>query len=175
MHEEWIAKHGDGRFGIIDKNEQPWISMPCTKRLAVIDSLLQEKKGTYSETNQSERTFVMDVYTRMRETWEHAVEEILFAGVVGRFRPNVATMRLRAAHVDTADYEAVYAGMTRCSKFSGHDLSAGVPADLPKLEEIRSDYDKLNSFVAATNKRRRDLEKQGQAYEASPMLASLLD
>ncbi len=27
LRQEWIAKHGDGRFGIIDDGQQPWISM----------------------------------------------------------------------------------------------------------------------------------------------------
>ncbi|ABE64544.1 conserved hypothetical protein [Nitrobacter hamburgensis X14] len=174
LRQEWIAKHGDGRFGIIDNNQQPWISMGVTKRLAIIGELLQKKKITYSEVNEAERSFVTDAYTKMRETWEHAVEEILFAGVVCRFRPNVATLKLRAAHVDKADYEAVYAGMTRCSKFSGHDQSAGVPADLPKFTEIEADLGKLNSFVTAANVRRKALEKEGQLYEQGPMAADIL-
>lgn len=175
VREEWIAKHGDGRFGIIDAGQEPWISMSATKRLAIIDGLLQKKKATYSETNEAERSFVTDVYAKMRETWEHAVEEILFAGVVGRFRPNIATLKLRAARVEKEDYEAVYAGMTRCSKYSGHDQSAGVPADLPKFAEIKADLDKLSSFVAAANTRRRALEKEGQLYEAGPVAAEVLD
>jgi hypothetical protein len=64
------------------------------------------------------------------DLWEYTIEEILFAGVVGRFRPNVATMRLRVAHVDKSDYEAVYADMMRCSKYSGHDQATDGPADL---------------------------------------------
>jgi hypothetical protein len=111
----------------------------------------------------------------MRETWEHAIEEILFAGVVGRFRPNVATMKLRAAHVDKSDYEAVYAGMTRCSKYSGHDHAAGVPADLPKFADVRADFEKLSSFVFAANARRKTLEREGQLYEEGPMVAAVLD
>jgi len=175
LRPEWIAKHGDGRFGIIDEGQQPWISMGVSKRIAIIDSLLQSKKATYSETDEAQRSFVTDVYTKMRETWEHAIEEILFAGVVGRFRPNVATMRLRAAHVEKSDYEAVYAGMTRCSKHSGHDQSAGVPADLPKFADIKADLDKLSSYVTAANARRKTLEKEGQAYEEAPMAAETLD
>ncbi|WP_420965484.1 AAA family ATPase [Bradyrhizobium sp. B120] len=175
LREEWIAKHADGRFGVIDAGQEPWISMGVTKRLAIIDGLLQRKKPTYSETDEAERSFVTDVYTKMRETWEHAVEEVLFAGVVGRFRPNVATLKLRAARVEKADYEAVYAGMTRCSKFSGHDQSAGVPADLPKFTELKADLDKLNSFVAVANTRRKTLEKEGQLYEAGPVAAQVLD
>jgi ABC-type lipoprotein export system ATPase subunit len=175
VRQEWIAKHGDGRFGIIDDNQQPWISMGVTKRLSIINDLLQGKKATYSEADETERSFVTNIYTRMRETWEHTVEEILFAGVVGRFKPGIATMRLRAAHVDKSDYEAVYAGMTRCSKYSGHDQSAGVPAELPKFDDIRADYEKLNSFVTAANARRSKLEKEGQAYEKGPMVAETLD
>jgi energy-coupling factor transporter ATP-binding protein EcfA2 len=173
--EEWIAKHGDGRFGIIDNNQRPWISMGVTKRLLVIDDLLQKKKATYSEADETNRSFVTDVYTKMRETWEHTIEEILFAGVVSRFRPNVATMRLRAAHVEKSDYEAVYAGMTRCSKYSGHDLAAGVPTDLPKFADIKAELDKLSSYVTAANTRRKTLEKEGLVYEEGPMLADILE
>lgn len=174
VRQEWIAKHGDG-FGIIDDNQQPWISMSVTKRLSIINDLLQKKRAAYLEGDEAERSFVTNIYTKLRETWEHTVEEILFAGVVGRFKPGVATMRLRAAHVDKSDYEAVYAGMTRCSKYSGHDQSAGVPAELPKFEDIRADFEKLNSFVTAANARRSKLEKEGQAYERGPLEAETLE
>lgn len=83
VREEWIAKHGDGRFGIIDDKQQPCICMGVTKRISIIDDLLQKAKETYSETNEAKRSFVTDAYTKMRETWEHTIEEILFAGVVG--------------------------------------------------------------------------------------------
>lgn len=149
--------------------------MGVTKRILIIHDLLQKAKETYSETDEAKRSFVTDAYTKMRETWEHTGEEILFAGVVGRFRPNIATLRLRAAHVDKADYEAVLAGMTRCSKFSGHDQSAGVPAGLPKFADIKADLDKLSSFVADANARRKALEKEGQVYEAGPIAADVLN
>jgi hypothetical protein len=85
--------------------------------IADIAGLLQKKKKTYSEANETIRPFVTEVYTKMRETWEQSIEEVLFAGVIGRFRPKLATMRLRSARIEQADYEAVYAGMSRCSKF----------------------------------------------------------
>ena len=174
LRQEWIAKHGDGRFGIIDDGQQPWVSISVTKRLPIIDGLLKAKKPTYSEADEAERSFVTSIYTKMRETWEHTIEEVLFAGVVGRFRPNVATMQLRAAHVDKSDYETVYAGMTRCSKYSGHDQAAGVPADLPKFTEIEADFNKLNSYVVAANTRRKKLEDEGRNSEKSPMPADTL-
>ena len=174
LREEWIAKQGDGRFGIIDNNQQPWISISVTKRLPIIDTLLQGKKATYSDSDEKERSFVTDVYTKMRETWEHSIEEISVRRCCRPLRPNVATMQLRAAHVDKADYEAVHAGMTRCSKYSGHDQAAGVPADLPKYAEIRTDFEKLSSFVSAANARRKKLEDEGRLYEKRPMPADVL-
>ncbi len=174
LREEWISKHGDGRFGIIDDGQQPWISMSVTKRLPIIDGLLKARKPFYSEADEGERIFVTGVYSKMRETWEHTIEEVLFAGVVGRFRPNVATMQLRAAHVDKTDYEAVYAGMTRCSKYSGHDQAAGVPVDLPKFAEIEADYQKLNSYVTTANARRKKLDDEGRNAEKRPMAADIL-
>ena len=175
VREEWIAKHGDGRFGIIDDSQRPWISMGVTKRLAMITDFLQKKKVSYSETDETQRSFVVDLYTKMRETWEHSIEEILFAGVVGRFRPNVSTMKLRAARIEKSDYEAVYAGMTRSSKFSGHDQSIGVPVDLPKWEAIKADLDNLIAFVAVADGRRKALEKEGKAFEDGPMVADVLE
>lgn len=175
LREDWIAKHGDGRFGIVNDSQRPWISMGVTKRLAVITGLLQKKKkATYSEADETQRSFVTDPYTNMCETWEHSIEEILFAGVMGRFRPNIATMKLPSACVEKADYEAVLAWMTRCSKFSGHDQSLGVPAELPKFDAIKADLDKLSQFVAAADGRRKTLEKEGKAFEEGPMTADIL-
>jgi len=110
----------------------------------------------------------------MRETWEQLIEEVLFAGVIGRFRPNVATMRLRSARIEQADYEAVYAGMSRCSKFSGHDQSAGVPPDLPLFADMEEDLNKLRAFFNAADKRRKELEEEGKAYEDGPLVAEVL-
>ncbi|MDI4237122.1 hypothetical protein OZ411_30375 [Bradyrhizobium sp. Arg237L] len=84
-------------------------------------------------------------------------------------------MKLRAARIEKADYEAVYAGMTRCSKFSGHDQSMGVPADLPKFDVIKADLDALRLYVTAANKRKKQLEEEGKAFEVGPVEAAVLE
>ena len=85
VREEWIAKHSDGRFGIIDDSQRPWASMKVKTWIAAIADLLQQKKKTYSEADETNRPFVIEIYTKMRETWEQSIEEVLFAGVIGRF------------------------------------------------------------------------------------------
>jgi hypothetical protein len=174
VREEWIAKHSDGRFGIIDDSQRPWASMKVKTRIAVIAELLQKTKKTYSEADESVRPFVTEAYAKMRETWEQSIEEVLFAGVIGRFKPNVATMRLRSARIEQADYEAVYAGMSRCSKFSGHDQSPGVPPDLPLFSDLEKDLNELRTFFNAADKRRKNLEEEGKTYEDGPLIAEVL-
>jgi hypothetical protein len=110
----------------------------------------------------------------MRETWERSIEEILFAGVVTRFQQEVATLRLRSARVEQADYEAVHQGMTRCSKFSGHDRTMEAPPDLPKFERIEADLETLRTFATERNTRKSALEKENAAAEKRPLKPKLL-
>lgn len=173
LRQEWIAKHADGRFGIIDEGQKPWVSLTCKQRLNVIGQLMIENKKTYTETDEKNRPVVVQVYTRLRETWEHSIEEILFAGVIGRFRPDVQTLKLRAAKVEESDYQAIFAGMTRCSKFSGHDQSLETPPNLPKYSDIQADYDALTQFITGIMTRHQALENAGKASE-KPLNAELM-
>jgi len=69
-------------------------------------------------------TFVRVGYGRLRETWERGVEEAILNETVVRFRPGVATQRLRAVVLDDEDYVKIHEAMARCSHFSSR-LSAG--------------------------------------------------
>jgi hypothetical protein len=64
--------------------------------------------------------------------------------------------------------------MSRCSKFSGHDQSAGVPPDLPLFAAMEEDLNKLRAFFNAADKRRKELEEEGKAYEDGPQVAEVL-
>ena len=173
LREEWIAKHADGRFGVIDAGQEPWVSLKCRKRLSVINQLIIANKKTYTETDEANRLFVTQVYTRLRETWEHSIEEILFSGVINRFQPDVRTQQLRSARVDEKDQQAIFAGMTRCSKYSGHDQPAGSSPDLPKFADIQADYDALAAFVIETSTRQAELEATGKQLE-KPLKAEVM-
>ena len=110
----------------------------------------------------------------LRETWERIVEEVLFADVIGRFRPDVQTRKLRAACLDERDREAIFNGMSRCSVHSGHDAPIGTPPDLPRLDEILEDFNALELYFTMADARRGELEKQGKKREAGPSVAEVL-
>lgn len=173
LREEWIAKHADGRFGIIDAGQKPWVSLTCKKRLAVINQLIIANEKTYTDKDEANRFFVTQVYTKLRETWEHSIEEILFSGVIGRFRPEIHTRQLRSARVEDQDYDAIFAGMTRCSKYSGHDQPTESPPDLPKFADIRTDFEALVTFVNNSSKRQSALQETSKQVD-QPLVAELM-
>lgn len=84
-------------------------------------------------------------YSMLRDCWERLIEEVLFGETVRRFRNSVNTLNLKKAHIDDKDFEAVTAGMTRCTKFV-HDAPTDAPTDLPTPEEFMAD---IGAFATA--------------------------
>jgi hypothetical protein len=83
-------------------------------------------------------------YDRLRESWEKLIEEKLFAHVIGRFQPQVQTLRLKDAVIDDDIVAQVHFGMTSVSSYTGHDRAAAKGGALADLAECEKD---LKAFV----------------------------
>ena len=165
-HCEWMSSAGNDRFGLIDDSRKPWQMKRVPERLSEIrQGFAALTRNAYDHTDQRFRSPIVDLYTKMRTTWERIVEEVLFNNVVQRFRPEVMTQRLETAHIDpSADYPAIFEGMKRCSHYSGHDQASDLPPDLPEPREVDSDIAELQAFADMALERRRELGK-GSSYE----------
>ena len=87
------------------------------------------------------------IYERLRETWEHAVEEILLNSVVVRFGDSVQTNRLkRLTDIVDNDIETVTVEMSRCSDFV-HDQAGALHTSVPEPQIVESDISKLADWV----------------------------
>ena len=82
---------------------------------------------------------------------------MLLNRVIERLRIGIETQRARALLDITADdYEALDRGITKCSRWiAGHDQAAAENAPLPGPQELKSDIDALDEWVAAIRQRRR--------------------
>ena len=160
-HCEWMSSAGADRFGLIDDAHQPWQMKGVGERLEEIARDYRSlTAGGYDRADQNFRSAIIELYTKMRETWERVVEEVLFNNVVQRFRREVMTQRLEEVALDpAADYPSIYDGMSRCSRYSGHDPARDLPPDLPEPREISRDIDALNAFSQMAIARRRRLRK----------------
>ena len=160
-HREWMYRAGDDRVGLIDAAQQPWQLKRVPQRLHEVrqdfDSLVSDG---YDPADQSYRPAIIDLYTKMRSTWERIVEDVLFNDVVQRFREEVMTLRLRAAYFDPAtDYPLVFEGMKRCSRYSGHEPALDLPPELPAAGHVERDIEELRAFFAIALDRRKRLDK----------------
>jgi hypothetical protein len=107
-------------------------------------------------------------YTKLRESWERAVEECLFNKVVGRFQPGVATLALRGVTVTDDDHKTVFFAMKRASEYSGHDRPAGRQPTMRTIDEMRGDVEELRKFVKDVTARREGVDKTRGALEKPP-------
>jgi hypothetical protein len=107
-----------------------------------------------------------DWFGKLRETWERAIEEMLFNDAVQRFRSTVETLRLKEVQVEAADYVSIEKAMARCSQFlRGHDKSSALDTTMPTTHELTRDLKELEDFVGKIAKRRaqvRDKRRVGR-------------
>ena len=160
LHSEWMRGGSDGRFGLIDKSGQPWQMKNVRDRLGEIGKEYDTLSGSeYNHTDQKFRPAIIGLYTKMRETWERIIEEILFNNAVQRFRPEIMTQRLEEACINPRDdYPLIYEGMKRCSYYC-HDRAQDLPTALPESDRISRDIEDLKGFAKMAMDRRGKFRK----------------
>ena len=127
-------------------------------KIGVLRDLWQNAEKLHRTASRAEyEELASHIYGRLREAWERGLEEVLLNRVIERLRIGIETQRARALLDITADdYEALDRGITKCSRWmAGHDQAAAENAPLPGPQELKSDIDALDEWVAAIWQRRR--------------------
>jgi hypothetical protein len=149
---------GPAGFGV-QADRLPFDTLSTTKRVEALRVLHENIARTHKAGDDAETTrLTREAYSHLRMAWERGVEEVLFQGVVTRFAEGVSTQKLKYVIVEDHDYEAINAGMTRSSKFSGHDPAAA--AHLPTLhpDELKVDIEALETWRARVETRKAAVE-----------------
>lgn len=151
-----IRRTPDG-FGICSDN-LPFDGATCSKRVSMLRALQVDVTRAAKNGDQDNAAkMTRDAYALLRQTWERGIEEVLLAGTIMRFSEGVSTQMLRDVEVQDDDYRAVTTGMTKCSKFSGHDCAAQANVPTPLPEELLSDIDAFEMWRRGVEKRKDDL------------------
>lgn len=136
----------------------PWAGMTFKKRKAVLNTLLETATNVHKTSGEvAYEPLAHQIYGKLRQAWERAVEEVLFNGAIKRFDRGVHTLALKkvAGDFSVEDYQAIEDAMDRCSTFfDGHDDAPEVNEAIPSPEELRADLDELIDWVQASKKRR---------------------
>jgi len=133
----------------------PWLAMPVNKRIRKLrDELADARRVLKEGSRQAYEQRATDIYRRLRQSWERAVEEILLYETVVRFGDAIQTKRLsKLTDILDSDVEVVTKEMTRCSDFL-HDEAGPVHADVPEPDVIDGDINRLDEWVKDLRKNR---------------------
>lgn len=137
--------------------DMPWFAKKCNERL-----LLLEKRVAYAAKimgtpeNKEYEVLVRDIYGGLRETWERAIEEVLFGGTIQRYQKEIKTQSLKEITIEQSDYGEIDTGMIKCSRFfTGHDKSPSNPIHLPSPNEMANDIKNLREFIKKVKDRKK--------------------
>jgi energy-coupling factor transporter ATP-binding protein EcfA2 len=137
--------------------ELPWVAMPVKKKIGYLRSEWQAADKLFREGHQpAYEKEAKYLYGLLREAWERALEEVLLAGIVERFRPGVQTQHIGTiADITALDCGTLDAAMTKCSKWlPGHDRAPAAHAPMPEPAELKADIEALDNWVGAIRSRR---------------------
>jgi hypothetical protein len=139
------------------EEELPWVALPVKKKIGHLKKEWQAADKLFRNGHQDAYEKEAKVlYGFLREAWERALEEVLLAGIVERFRHGVQTQHIATiADITPEDCRAVEVAMTKCSRWlPGHDQAAAARAAVPEPTELKDDIEALERWIAAIRKRR---------------------
>jgi energy-coupling factor transporter ATP-binding protein EcfA2 len=129
--------------GIVHSGD--WESMKVGTKI----QFMREELNKLSDDSNKE---LRDLGKNVRDTWEYAIEEILFNGTITRLNKDVKTKRLEEVLIDNEIYPKVNAGMTRTSNWS-HSKPAAVRVIITK-KDISDALDELDEFIKLAKSKR---------------------
>jgi hypothetical protein len=131
-------------------DQPPFKAMNFKRRVASLTEAVQEWNSQSDPASFDEAwRRVCAFYARMRTTWERAVEERLFRGVVGRFQRQVKTLSLRDVSVSEDQVKTIESAMARCSEFV-HDEPPSASSPMPTRSDLAADLEVLRTFEQET-------------------------
>lgn len=148
----------------------PWDALSVDERIVELQKhIARAKEAGAIGDSEGYNTQVGRFYSRLRATWERAVEEVLFNKVVSRYSKVVQTLRLQGVSIDTDSMSPVFEGITRCSAVTdAHDHATGASVPTPTVSDFTKDLDALRQFLANQKAKRKTTEKANAHLKVNP-------
>jgi len=145
--------------GKVDGNGMVWKGLNVAKRIGRIRNDAAPLAKIYASSPADYEVQVKNLYGRLRDTYERAVEEVIFRDIVRRGVDVVQTQLLR--YVRLSDELAIrfHEGMTRANTHS-HDNPAADTVAVPTPDEFAAHIVDLETLIA-------DLKAESEAAEAA--------
>lgn len=139
---------GQDVVGIVNK-DLPWTASNIRDRIDKLEKEARAAKRLFeANDDQGYKTAVSSLYSRLRATWERALEDIVFANVVMRHRDYIDTKNLkRVTALEGGDVQIFQNGFKKCCDFvDAHDPSRGHDPESPEPSELMDDIKSLKDW-----------------------------
>ncbi|WP_426613280.1 AAA family ATPase [Bradyrhizobium sp. McL0616] len=154
-----LRQSADGA-GIVS-TDLPWIAAKVPER---VDNLEKEACAakilfdTQDDAGYAEA--VAKIYNRLRSTWERALEDVAFCGVVTRHRDYINSKDLmKVTALEEPDVKLFQAGYKKCcDQTNAHDPSRGRNAPSPPPDEVLADIGQLRPWVDGIRSRQKAIK-----------------
>ncbi|MDP9838643.1 energy-coupling factor transporter ATP-binding protein EcfA2 [Neorhizobium huautlense] len=136
----------------------PWDHAGVKARIDRLEKDQRAAKVLYDANDEDAyRSAALRIYGFMRATWERALEEIVFAGVLIRHRDYIDTKNLKkVSALAEADAESFRAAFKKCSDIiEAHDPSRVRNEEPPAPAEIQQDIADLKDWTEALRARQK--------------------
>lgn len=136
----------------------PWMAAGVKDRVDKMEKAARQAKALYEQNDEDGyRDQAAALYSLLRSTWERAIEDVAFHGVVHRHRDYINTKNLRKATVLTeADCDLFDAGFQKCcDQTDAHDPSRGRNAAPPPPDELLQDIQNVLTWTDAIRERQK--------------------
>jgi AAA domain len=134
----------------------PWVASSIKDR---VDKMEKETKAAkiIFETNDDDgyRDAVFRIYSALRNTWERAIEDVAFHGVINRHRDYVNTKNLRkVTALSEPDCDTFKMGFDKCcDQTDAHDSSRARNGGPPPPDEVLRDVQAVLTWVSSIRAR----------------------
>ena len=116
----------------------PWQGMNVRDRTGKLKNDLQGIVAIFNSGDMDTYYYKAKEWCELlRESWERAVEEILFNDAIQRYNPCVQTQKLRKAPFTQNLYAELEHGMTECSAWC-HDQARAINGNIPSVDDLKS-------------------------------------
>ena len=127
--------------------------MKTKDRIKNIHALLDKAEKEYKKGTKGYEPLAEQICKRMRQTIERAIEEVLLADIVQRYRRNIYASKVKdLMKIKKDDCVFLDGLMTEYSKIL-HDQAEEARVPLPKPDKLRTDIKSLSVWTTDYNKR----------------------
>lgn len=140
---------GKDFVGIVNK-DLPWTASSIRDRIDKLEKAGRDAKRLFeAHDDENYKVEVASLYSRLRATWERALEDIVFANVIVRHRDYIKTKDLKkVTALEEGDVQTFQAGFQKCCDFvDAHDPSRGHDPEPPEPDDIMLDIQTLKVWA----------------------------